>query len=67
MVSPLPEVDSVGRVVEDVRLSLRSGLLFNDLDEPVDDYGKRLLRKVLTRIERAALSERAPETPREGK
>ena len=33
--------------------SLQRGLLFGDYNEPLDDYGKRLIRVILARIEAA--------------
>lgn len=37
-----------------LRLSLRSGLLFGRADEPLDDYGKRIVRVILAELESGA-------------
>jgi hypothetical protein len=39
--------------------SLRSGLLFNSLDEPLDAYGKRIVRVILVALTRAQAEQQA--------
>lgn len=38
-----------------LRESVRSGLLFGRLDEPLDDYGKRIVRAILAEIDHASM------------
>lgn len=40
--------------------SLRSGLLFGNADEPLDAYGKRIVRVIVSRLQPAASSEATP-------
>lgn len=67
VVSNVPEVDRIGGLVVALTSSLRSGLLFDDLDEPLNDYGKRIVRKILAYEQRQpvrAPSERLDELAR---
>lgn len=56
-------------LAEWLRESARSGLLFGRFDEPLDDYGKRIVRAILAEIDHAAMCESAhgePAPRREG-
>jgi hypothetical protein len=55
LVQPVSEVDSASRVVkplsEWLQSSLRCGLLFGRHDEPLNAYGKRIVRVILSEVE----------------
>jgi hypothetical protein len=45
-------------VLSDLAESLRSGLLFGSTDEPLDDYGKRIVRVILAAVQAQPVSAR---------
>ena len=48
-----------------LRKSVRMGLLFGCPNEPLDDYGKRIVRTIIMEIELAAASQVMDEPQRE--
>ena len=44
--------DACERLKEELRDSLRCGYLFGNCDEPLGEHGKRIVRVILTMLER---------------